>query len=226
MSVYNSYMTHSKKTSLYKDSFGTEHKYIFNLKSTKKTDDLSWTKKIIDRKKVKLLATKLKAKKEKIVFTPGAFDMIHVGHSRFLGLAKSLGTILVVGINTDRSIKAYKGNDRPILNQDRRAEMLAHLAVVDYVVIFDEDWPDGVIDDLKPNKFLCIEENKWVGRLNERPDVVTVLKNGGEIYCSPRQDPELSTSKIILKLMEDGKRDLVKELSGMLNQENSLKGSL
>ncbi len=219
-------MTNSIKASQYKDSVGNSHQHIFNIQSSKRQDNLDWTKKIIDRKNVKLLAKKLRSKKETVVLTPGAFDMIHVGHSRFLALAKSLGTVLVVGINTDRSIKAYKGEDRPILSQDRRAEMLAHLASVDYVVIFDEDWPDEVIRDLKPNKFLIIEENNWVGRLHERPDVITVLGNGGEVYCSPRQDPELSTSKIITKLMEDGKRDLVKELGSMLNQENSLKGSL
>ena len=132
--------------------------------------------------------------------------------------------------------------------------MLAHLAAVDYVVIFDdgmtgsktvdnkdrakklaelaldnkfqgEFFSTGVIRDLMPDKLLCIEES-WEGRLHERPEVRATLMYGGEVYCSPRQDPELSTSKIILKLMEDGKRDLVKELSGALNQKDSLKGSL
>jgi bifunctional ADP-heptose synthase (sugar kinase/adenylyltransferase) len=132
---------------------------------------------------------------------------------------------LVVGLNADDSIKTYKGDDRPILNQIRRAEMLAHLSVVDYVVIFDEDFSTEVIKDLKPDRFLCIEE-RWEGKLPQRPDVKTVVECGGEVFCSPRQDPELSTSKIITKLMEDGKRDLVKELSSALNQDNALKGSL
>jgi rfaE bifunctional protein nucleotidyltransferase chain/domain len=240
------------KTKLYRDSQGKVHKHIFKLQPPKKNHAFDWAKKIIDRKKVKLLAKKLRAKKEIVVFTPGGFDMIHVGHSRFLALAKSLGTILVVGINSDNSIRAYKGDDRPILSQDRRAEMLAHLAAVDYVVIFDdtmatlgkikhkaeelaklavedgfkgEFFSTGVIRDLRPDRLLCIEET-WEGRLHERPEVLAVLAYGGEVFCSPRQDPELSTSKIITKLMDDGKRDLVKQISAALNQETSLKGSL
>lgn len=240
------------RTKLYRDSQGRVHKHIFNFHPPKKHRALDWAKKIIDRKKVKLLAKKLRVKKEIIVFTPGGFDMIHVGHARFLALAKSLGTILVVGINSDNSIRAYKGDDRPILNQERRAEMLAHLAAVDYVVIFDDSmmalgkekhraeelaklavedgfkgefFSTGVIRDLKPHRLLCIEET-WEGKLHERPEVLAVLEYGGEVFCSPRQDPELSTSKIITKLMEDGKRDLVKQISAALNQENSLKGAL
>jgi D-glycero-beta-D-manno-heptose 1-phosphate adenylyltransferase len=218
------------KTTRYKDSQGKIHKNVYHLKSHYKKSDQAWTKKIIDRKKVKELARKLRTKKEIIAFTPGAYDMIHVGHARYLALAKSLGTILVVGLNSDSSIKAYKGEDRPILSQERRAEMLAHLAVVDYVVVFDETFEGdffscGVIKDLKPDKLLCIEET-WEGRLHERPEVQAVLEYGGEVYCSPRQDPELSTSKIITKLMEDGKRDLAKEISNMLNQGDSLKGSI
>lgn len=218
------------KATRYKDGQGKLHKKIFNLKPSKKNHELAWTKKIIDRKKVKLLAKRLRAKKEIIAFTPGGFDMIHVGHSRYLALAKSLGTVLVVGINSDRSIKAYKGDDRPILSQDRRAEMLAHLSAVDYVVIFDEAFEGdffsvGVIKDLKPDKLLCIEET-WEGRLHERPEVKAVLEYGGEVYCSPKQDPVLSTSKIITKLMENGKRDLIKEISVALNKESSLKDSL
>ncbi len=223
-------MPTSAKKTLYKDSEGKTHKRIYNLHPPKKKQHQSWAKKIIDRKKVKLLAKKLKEQNEIIAFTPGAYDMIHGGHARYLTLAKSLGTVLVVALNSDRSIRAYKGEDRPILNQDRRAEMLAHLAAVDYVVIFDEAFEGdffsvGVIKDLKPDKLLCIEET-WEGRLHERPEVLAVLEYGGEVYCSPRQDPELSTSKIITKLMEDGKRDLAKEISNMLNQENSLKGSI
>ncbi len=248
-------MQYPIKVSTYKDSQGNRHKKILNLQSSKKTIKGLWKRKIIDRSQIKNLHRRLKASDEVVVFTPGAFDMIHVGHARFLALAKSLGTILVVGINSDNSIKAYKGDDRPILNQDSRAEMLAHLAAVDYVVIFDdtmtgsevaeglkdrakklaelavkdkfkgEFFSTGVIRDLKPDRLLCIEES-WQGRLHERPEVKAVLEYGGEVYCSPKQDPILSTSKIVTKLMEDGKRNLIKEMSTILNQEDSLKGSL
>lgn len=252
-------MVKKLKTAVYKSADGVKHPRVYNiLPSKKQKTPPVWVDKILARSKVEALGKKLKAKGLKVVFTPGAYDMIHVGHARYLALAKSLGDILVVGLNSDKSIKIYKGEDRPILSQERRAEMLAHLASVDYVVIFDDTvvgldtdqltlnqeerakaladlalgdkfkgdfFSVGVIKNLKPDRLLCIEEH-WEGKLQERPEVKAVLEYGGEVYCSPRQEPELSTSKIIVKLMEDGKRELIKEMSTVLNQNGSLKGSL
>lgn len=253
-------MAKKLKTTTYKSADGIKRSGIHNILpiSKKVRKDLTWVDKIIPRSKVRQLSKKLKAKKLRIVFTPGGFDMIHVGHARYLALGKSLGDVLVVGINSDKSIKIYKGTDRPILNQERRAEMLAHLAAVDYVVIFDDSvlslqikqltknkkdlaqnlaalavdnrlkgdfFSVGVIKDLRPDRLLCIEET-WEGKLHERPEVKAVLEYGGEVFCSPRQEPELSTSKIIMKLMEDGKRELLKDMSQLLNQNGSLEGAL
>src|SRR5438046_2538332 len=80
---------------------------------------------------------------ERIVFTNGCFDILHVGHARYLAEARSLGDLLVVGVNSDESVRRLKGPSRPLVPQDERAEMLAHLAVVDYVSIFDESRPDA-----------------------------------------------------------------------------------
>lgn len=220
------------KTAIYKNAKGIRQRGIYRISTPpeKSKHYLVWSSKIISRNKVKALGKKLRAKGLKIAFTPGSYDMIHVGHARYLALGKSLGDVLVVGLNSDSSIKAYKGNDRPILNQDKRAEMLAHLVAVDYVVIFDETFEDGffstnVIKELKPDRLLCVEET-WEGRLEERPEVKAVLEYGGEVFCSARQDPALSTSKIIMKLMEDGKRELIKDMGQILNKDDSLKGSL
>lgn len=93
----------------------------------------------------------LKAKGKKIVFTNGCFDILHLGHIRYLTKAKSLGDFLVVGVNSDKSIKAIKGPSRPINNQASRLEVLASLQVIDFVTIFNESTPEKLILSLKPD---------------------------------------------------------------------------
>ena len=85
-----------------------------------------------------------------IAFTTGTYDMIHIGHGRYLELAKSLGNILVVGLNSDASVRTYKGPDRPILGEIKRAEMLAFLTSIDYITLYDESTAEEVIRLLKP----------------------------------------------------------------------------
>jgi D-beta-D-heptose 7-phosphate kinase / D-beta-D-heptose 1-phosphate adenosyltransferase len=99
---------------------------------------------------MKILST-LKTKGKKIVFTNGCFDILHRGHVSYLDKAKSLGDILVLGLNSDASVKRLKGEDRPINNEEDRAFVLAALEAVDFVVIFDEDTPYELISALKPN---------------------------------------------------------------------------
>lgn len=99
---------------------------------------------------IKLVLT-FKNKSKKIVFTNGCFDLIHTGHIKYLEKAKTFGDILIVGLNSDKSVKSIKGNERPIVNQKDRAYTIAALEVVDYVVIFDEDTPIKLIKSIKPN---------------------------------------------------------------------------
>jgi len=96
------------------------------------------------------LSKELKAKANKIVFTNGCFDLLHAGHVRYLETAKSFGDVLIVGLNSDQSVSALKGNNRPINGQMDRAYILAALEAVDYVVIFDEDTPYKLIEAIKP----------------------------------------------------------------------------
>jgi rfaE bifunctional protein nucleotidyltransferase chain/domain len=95
--------------------------------------------------------SELKAEGKKIVTTNGCFDLLHVGHVRFLKAAKALGDVLIVGLNTDRSVRKLKGEKRPIQNENDRAEILSSLGCVDYVCLFDEDTPVEFIKVLKPN---------------------------------------------------------------------------
>jgi D-beta-D-heptose 7-phosphate kinase/D-beta-D-heptose 1-phosphate adenosyltransferase len=88
---------------------------------------------------------------ERIVFTNGCFDLLHMGHVRYLQQARGLGSCLIVAINTDAGVKRLKGDSRPVIGENERAEMLASLECVDYVTVFDEDTPLALLELLRPD---------------------------------------------------------------------------
>jgi D-beta-D-heptose 7-phosphate kinase/D-beta-D-heptose 1-phosphate adenosyltransferase len=106
--------------------------------------------KIVRQDELKHILQGLKAQAKRVVFTNGCFDIIHVGHIRYLRQARTFGDLLVVGINSDRSVSIIKP-DRPVNSQDQRAEVLASLEMVDYVTIFDEETPYELIKSLQPD---------------------------------------------------------------------------
>lgn len=103
---------------------------------------------------MKLEDFNLMNKNKRVVFTNGCFDILHVGHLRYLEAAKKLGDILVVGLNSDQSVRRLKGAQRPICSEKERQEMLLGLKPVDYVFLFEEDTPENLIEKIKPN-VLC-----------------------------------------------------------------------
>ncbi len=107
--------------------------------------------KVISKNILKRILDKEKKNNKIIVFTNGCFDILHRGHIRYLKKAKTYGDILVIGLNTDSSVKAIKGLKRPIIPEKDRAEILASLDMVDYVVTFSESTPYNLINILKPN---------------------------------------------------------------------------
>jgi rfaE bifunctional protein nucleotidyltransferase chain/domain len=107
--------------------------------------------KIKKRTELKKIIEKLKKQGKKIVFANGCFDLIHVGHIRFLKSAKKRGDVLVVGINSDASTKRLKGKGRPIINEKARAEIVASFEFVDYVVIFNENTVEKTLKILMPD---------------------------------------------------------------------------
>jgi D-beta-D-heptose 7-phosphate kinase/D-beta-D-heptose 1-phosphate adenosyltransferase len=115
-------------------------------------------KKILDREGVKKISAKLRAEGKKIIFTNGCFDILHAGHVRYLKQARKLGDVLVVGLNSDRSVSAIKAG-RPINSEKNRAEVLAALAAVDYVVVFSEKTPYNLIKILKPD--ILVKGGDW-----------------------------------------------------------------
>ena len=130
-----------------------------------------------------------------IVFTNGCFDLLHVGHVRLLAKAKSLGDILIVGLNSDSSVRGLKGAERPIIPVADRAEMLAGLAAVDYVVIFDESTPINLVKAIMPD--VLVKGGNWtletiVGR--------TEVENaGGKVVVIPLAE-SYSTSALIARV--------------------------
>lgn len=129
---------------------------------------------------------------EKIVFTNGCFDLVHPGHVDLLRRAKALGTRLIVGINSDDSVRKLKGPGRPIMNQDDRAAVLLALESVDEVVVFDDLTPDALIRKVKPH--VLVKGGDW--KTNEIVGADFVLKNGGEVHSLPLVDGYSSTNVI------------------------------
>lgn len=106
---------------------------------------------IIKRSELKKTLTKIRRKKQRIVFTNGVFDIIHRGHVEYLAKAKTFGDILIIGINSDASVRRLKGDGRPLNKLADRAIVLAALRAVDYVVPFGEDTPEKIIENIKPD---------------------------------------------------------------------------
>ena len=138
-------------------------------------------KKIKSPNQLKKILGVLKRQGKKIVFTNGCFDILHVGHIRYLSRARRLGDILVVGLNTDRSIRTIKGEKRPIVCENERAEVLSALKVVDYVVLFDEPDPLALIKALKPS--ILVKGADWMEDKIIGGDVIK--QSGGRVGAFP-----------------------------------------
>jgi len=133
-----------------------------------------------------------------VVWTNGAFDLLHPGHVQSLQQARALGDLLIVGLNSDRSVKAYKGPTRPILNQDERAAMIAALECVDAVVVFDEDTPVESLMKLKPD-IHCKGAEYAPPHGRPVPERSVVEGYGGRIEYLPLV-PGLSTTEILRRI--------------------------
>lgn len=137
---------------------------------------------------------------KKVVFTNGCFDLVHRGHLHILRGARAAGDLLIVGINTDRSVRIIKGATRPILSENDRSELIASLEMVDYAVLFDDPTPLALIAAIKPD--VLVKGGDW------GPDQVVgadvVRQNGGQIVLVPYLKG-FSTTEIIERIQkEDG----------------------
>ena len=133
-----------------------------------------------------------RVERQKVVFTNGCFDLLHPGHIDYLTKAKALGDVLVVGLNSDASVRQIKGDLRPINNQLFRSQMLLGLKPVDYVVIFEDDTPINTINKLKPN--IHVKGGDYIA--TNLPEYKAVESYGGKIEILPFLDGFSSTNII------------------------------
>lgn len=150
---------------------------------------------VLDRAAAAAWAAAQRAAGRSIVFTNGVFDILHAGHVRYLETARGLGDVLIVAVNADASVRAIKGTSRPINPEAERAEMLAALAFIDAVVIFEEETPAAIIELIQPD--VLVKGADWqadaiVGR-------ETVERRGGRVERI-KVEEGLSTSAIIAKV--------------------------
>jgi rfaE bifunctional protein nucleotidyltransferase chain/domain len=153
--------------------------------------------KLVPREKLPDILNKLKKEGKKIVLAAGCFDVLHVGHVRYLEAAKKAGDILVVGINGDKAVKEMKGPGRPYANQSERAEILSALNFVDYVVIYDETVTKNLLTELKPD--LYAKGTDYSGKTVPWHEIVEGY--GGKIVIVG--DPKDHSSTGILRQMKD-----------------------
>ena len=149
----------------------------------------------MNREDAVALVKRLRTAGQTIVFTNGVFDLLHVGHLRYLQQARALGGALLIGLNSDRSVRAIKGPDRPITTETERAEVLEALTCVDGVVIFDEDTPYALITALQPD--VLVKGADWAEDAIVGRDIVEA--RGGRVVRIALE-PGRSTTAILDKI--------------------------
>ncbi len=153
--------------------------------------------KVVSLNELKEIVDAERVAEKKIVFTNGCFDLIHVGHVRYLQEARKRGDLLIVAVNSDRSVRKLKGKDRPVVGQEERAEIISAFACVDYVVIFPEETPARIVDVLRPDVLVK-------GGDYRKEDIVgrtTVEGGGGEVITIPLTEG-CSTKELLEKIRQ------------------------
>lgn len=151
--------------------------------------------KLVKEDEINALIKKLRSENKTIVFTNGCFDILHAGHVRYLKESKSKGDVLIVGLNSDSSIKKIKGESRPINNERDRTEVLSALENVNYIIVFNETTPVKLLDKIKPDIYTKGADYT----IETLPEADTVIKNGGRVEFIKLVEGK-STTKIIDKI--------------------------
>ena len=138
------------------------------------------------------IINRIKDEKKKIVFRNGCFDIMHVGHIRYLAKAKKLGDFLIIGLNSDSSVKELKGEDRPINSFEDRATLLSAIESVDLVIMFEEQTPENLIKDIVPD--ILVKGGDY--NIEDIVGYQTVMQNGGQVKTLSFYDGYSSTNYI------------------------------
>ena len=138
------------------------------------------------------IINRIKAERKKIVFTNGCFDLLHVGHVRYLAQAKKLGDFLIIGLNSDNSVKELKGEDRPMNSFEDRATLLSAIESVDSVIMFEEQTPENLIKDIVPD--ILVKGGDY--NIEDIVGFQTVIQNGGLVKSLSFYDGYSTTNYI------------------------------
>lgn len=152
---------------------------------------------LIDKNNLNTLLNKLRSEGKTIVTTNGCFDILHVGHVRYLEKTKTFADVLIVALNSDKSVKSIKGDSRPINKEEDRAEVLSALKCVDYVVLFDEDSPIDLLLQIKPDVYTKGADYT----VETLPEAKPIMDNGGRVEFISFVEGK-STTSIINKMKE------------------------
>lgn len=156
---------------------------------------------LIEKNEIARLCERLKGEGKRVVFTNGCFDILHAGHVRYLAAAKAQGDVLVLGLNSDESVRGLKGEGRPINSESDRAEVVGALKSVDYVVIFGEKTAEDLIALVKPDVYAKGGDYT----LDTLPEAKIVAENGGKTVFIDLVEGR-STTKTIEKIKEGGEK--------------------
>lgn len=170
----------------------------------------SWKRRLIPQSELMEVGEKLREKGKKIVFTAGAWDMLHVGQVRYLQEAKDTADILIVGVSSNEAIRKVKGPNRPILDEKVRAEMLTALRCVDFVTIIPEPSCQPCLGLLRPDVYITVKED-WNENYKESKEYKTVKKYDGKVIVVDRQSPYISTTKILERAVSAQLSDVFKQ---------------
>jgi len=170
----------------------------------------NWKKRLIKPHQLTEVGEKIHAKGKKIVYTAGAWDMLHVGQVRYLHEAKIKGDVLVVGVSSNQTVRKLKGCNRPILDEKIRAEMLTYIRFIDLVTIVPQISNQPTIALLKPDIYITVKEG-WNDGYKESKEYKTVTSYGGDVELVERQSPFISTTQILKRTVSSHLNDVLQD---------------
>lgn len=171
----------------------------------------NWKQRLISQSSLTDVRDKLKKQGKTIVYTAGAWDMLHVGQIRYLHEASKLGDVLMVGVSSNEAVRKVKGPNRPILDEKIRAEMLIYVRFVDLVTILPEPSTQPTLALLQPDIYVTVKEN-WNEDYQDSKEYQTVIKYGGKVELVDRQSPYISTTQILRRSVSAELNDTFKDL--------------
>jgi len=173
----------------------------------------NWKKRLIISNKIKEVGKIIHTKKKTIVYTAGAWDMLHVGQVRYLAEAKKLANVLIVGVSSNQTVSTLKGPNRPILDEKIRAEMISYLRFVDLVTIVPTLSNQPTLAQLQPDVYVTVKED-WNSGYQDSPEYQTVIGYGGKVNLVDRQSPFISTTQILKKSASAQLNEVLKDFMG------------